>query len=70
MGGEVCIFFGLFITKSLCNLLLMSCKKLLDDGIGRDTFGGEDGSEPSNQKDIKLQTSEEIQKLIGFCHSK
>jgi hypothetical protein len=49
-GAEVCIFFGILITQSMCNLLLMSCTKLLEDGIGRDTFRGEDGSEPSNQK--------------------
>ena len=45
----------------------MSCTKFLDDGIERDTFGGEDGSKPSNQKDIKLQTVEKIQKLLGFA---
>ena len=64
----MCVVFGFFNTKSLCNLLLMSCIKLLDDGIGQDTFGDKDGSEPCNQKDIKLQSVEEIQKLLGFCH--
>ena len=65
-GAEVCIFFGIFITKSLCNLLLTSCTKLLDDGIGRDTFGGEDGSEPSNQKDIESQSVARIRNSLGF----
>ena len=49
-GVEVCVFVGNFTAKSLCNLLLMSCTKLLDDGIRQDTFGGKDGSKPNNKK--------------------
>ena len=65
-GVEVCIFFGNFITKSLCNLLLISCTKLLDDGIGWDTFGGKDRSKPSNQKISSHNWLARIRNSLGF----
>jgi hypothetical protein len=65
-GAEVCIFFGIFITKLLSNLLLMSCTKLLEDGIGHYTFGGEDGSESSNQKCQIAISWQESESPLGF----
>ncbi len=39
-----------FITKLLCNLLLMSCTKLFVTGSGQANFGGEGGAKPNYQK--------------------
>ncbi len=41
---------GDFVTKLLCNLLLISCTKLFDAGSGWANFGGEGGAKPNYQK--------------------
>ncbi len=39
-----------FITKFLCNLLLISCTKYFDAGSGQAEFGEEGGAKPNYQK--------------------
>ncbi len=65
-AGSIFLWFC-FITKFLCNLLLMSSTKLCNVWIGWASFGGEEGARSNYQKcATQLNTSDG---LVGMSHA-